>query len=89
MDFYDPQEFDDPQVSKGILIGSMDFGNPKVYGDTSIFDGIVYLNIPHRFQLVMKGMVSLTLLFSFAALIMIGGAFYTAIDKSEAMDISF
>ena len=66
----------------------MDFGNPKVYGDTSIFDGIVYLNIPHRFQLVMKGMVSLTLLFSFAALIMIGGDFYTAIDKSEAMDIS-
>ena len=26
---------------KGILIGSMDFDNPKVYGDTSIFYGLV------------------------------------------------
>ena len=52
-----PKEFDDPQVSdglikvisnesmdyndpKGISIGSMDIDNPKVYGDTSIFDGL-------------------------------------------------
>ena len=67
----------------------MGLDNPKAYSDTSIFDGIVYFNIPHRFQLVMKGMVSLTLFFSFTAFIMIGGAFYTAIDKSQAMDISF
>ena len=33
------KEFDDPQVfdnQKGISIGSMDFDNPKVFGDTSI-----------------------------------------------------
>ena len=29
---------DDPN---GISIGSMDFDNPKVYGGTSIFDGLV------------------------------------------------
>ena len=41
MDFNDPKEFDDPQAfndPKGISIESMD--NPKVYGDTSIFDGL-------------------------------------------------
>ena len=41
MDFNGQREFDDPQVfdePKGISIGSMDFDNPKVYGDTSIFD---------------------------------------------------
>ena len=40
-DFYDPKKFDDPQVfddPKEISIGSMDFDNPKLYGDTSIFD---------------------------------------------------
>ena len=54
-----PKEFDDPQVSdglikvisnesmdyndpKGISIGSMDIDNPKVYGDTSISDGLVF-----------------------------------------------
>ena len=31
--------FDDP---KGISIGSMDLNDPKVYGDTSIFDSRVY-----------------------------------------------
>ena len=39
MDFNDPKEFDDILVSpdpKGISIESMDFDNPKVYGDTSI-----------------------------------------------------
>ena len=36
MEFVDPKVFDDP---KGISIGSMDFDCPKVYGDTSIFDG--------------------------------------------------
>ena len=44
MNFNDPKEFDDPQVLddlKEILIGSMDFHNPKVYGDTSISDGLV------------------------------------------------
>ena len=44
MDFNDPKEFDDILVSpdpKGISIGSMDFDNPKVYGDTFIFDGLV------------------------------------------------
>ena len=47
MDFNDPKEFDDPQVfndQKGISIGSMDSDTPKVYSDTSIFDGLV-LNI--------------------------------------------
>ena len=38
----DHQVFDDP---KGISIGSMDFDNPKVYGDTSIFDGLVLFGI--------------------------------------------
>ena len=40
------KEFDDPQVfdnPKGISIGSMDFDNPKVFGDTSIFDSLVLL----------------------------------------------
>ena len=44
MYFHDPKEFNDPQVfndSKGISIGSMNFVNPKIYGDTSIFDGLV------------------------------------------------
>ena len=37
-EFDDPQFFDNP---KGISIGSMDFDNPKVFGDTSITDGLV------------------------------------------------
>ena len=44
MDFNDPKEFDDPQVfcdPKEISMGSMDFDNPKVCGNTSIFDGLV------------------------------------------------
>ena len=44
MDFKDPMKFVDPQVyfdPNGILIGSMDFDNPKVYGDTSVSDGLV------------------------------------------------
>ena len=45
MHFDDPKELDDPQVfddSKGISIGSMDFDiNPKVNGETQIFDGLV------------------------------------------------
>ena len=44
MNFNDPQEFDDPHWfddSKENSIGNMDFDNPKVYGDTSIFDGLV------------------------------------------------
>ena len=44
MNFNDPKEFDYSQVLddlKEILIGSMDFHNPKVYGDTSISDGLV------------------------------------------------
>ena len=49
MDFNDPKEFDDiSPISpdpKRISIGSMDFDNPKVYGDTSIFDGIVGGNL--------------------------------------------
>ena len=36
----DPQVFDDP---KGTSIGSMDFDNSKIYGDTSISDGLVCL----------------------------------------------
>ena len=36
--FDDPQVFDDP---KELSIGSMDFYNPKFYGDISIFDGLV------------------------------------------------
>ena len=45
MDFNDPKEFDDPQVfydPEGISIGSTDFDNPKIYGDTFIFDGLVF-----------------------------------------------
>ena len=45
MDSDDPKEFDDPQLfddPKGISIGSMDFDNPKVNGNTSIFDGLVH-----------------------------------------------
>ena len=38
MNLNDPKEFDD---TKGILIGSMDFDNSKVDGDTSIFYGLV------------------------------------------------
>ena len=44
MDFNDPKKFDDPQAfndPKGISIKSMDLDNPKIYGDTSIFDGLV------------------------------------------------
>ena len=40
-----PKEFDDPQLFddlKGISIGSMNFDNPEVYSDTSIFDGLVF-----------------------------------------------
>ena len=33
-----PQVIDDP---KGTSIGSMDFDNPKVYGDITILDGLV------------------------------------------------
>ena len=45
MHFNDPKELDDHQVfddPKGISIGSMNFDNPKVYGDTSISDGLVF-----------------------------------------------
>ena len=45
MEFDDPKYFDDPQASddpRGIQIGSMDFDNRKVYGDTSITDGLVF-----------------------------------------------
>ena len=44
MDFNDPKEFNDPQAfddPKGISIESMDFDNPKVNSNTSIFDGLV------------------------------------------------
>ena len=44
MDFENPKESDDPQVfeySKGISIGSIDFENPKFYGNTCIFEGLV------------------------------------------------
>ena len=47
MNFNDPKEFDDPKLfddSKGISIGIMDFDNPKVYGDTSITDGLVEID---------------------------------------------
>ena len=38
-------DFDDP---KGTSIWSMDFDNQKVYGDTSIFDGLVVFAICRR-----------------------------------------
>ena len=44
MNFNDPKEFDDLQVfddSKGKSIGSMDFDNTKVHGDTFISDDLV------------------------------------------------
>ena len=47
MDFNDTKEFYDPRYSmiqKGISIGSTDFDNPKVYSDTSIFDGLVLIS---------------------------------------------
>ena len=51
----DPKEFDDPQVfadpkviSNGSILPYMDFDNPRVYGDTSNFDDIVFTNVrPH------------------------------------------
>ena len=54
MKFDDPKVFDDSQVfddPKEIAIGSMDFH--KVYGDTSIFDGLllwgsVYMTLAPR-----------------------------------------
>ena len=47
---YDPKKFDDSQVFddlKEISIGSMDFDNPKLYGDTSIFNGLVLIACKH------------------------------------------
>ena len=54
MDFNDPKELDDPRYSMipgiqwsqvfddlKVSIRRMDFDNPKVYGDTSISDGLV------------------------------------------------
>ena len=41
---------DDPQVyiwQNVISDGSHDFDNPKAYGDTSIFDGLVQINAAH------------------------------------------
>ena len=41
---------DDPQVykwQKVISDGSHDFDNPKAYGDTSIFDGLVQIDAAH------------------------------------------
>ena len=35
----DPKVLDDPKISEEI----MDFYDPKVFGDTFIFDGLVYL----------------------------------------------
>ena len=50
MNFNDPKEFYDPHLfndPKEISIGSMDFDNPKLYGDTSIFDGLVLIACKH------------------------------------------
>ena len=47
MDLNDPKELDDPEEYddlKEISIGCMDFHNPKVHGDTSIFDGLLVDN---------------------------------------------
>ena len=47
MNFNDPREFDDLQVSDDpneISIESMNFDDPKVYGDTLIFDGLVLIS---------------------------------------------
>ena len=53
------QKFGDP---KGISIGSMDLDNPKVYGDTSTFDGLVIslfvINL-HVFISVLKPLPSM------------------------------
>ena len=43
MDFDNPEEFDVPQVVDDptvVSTESRDFDNPKVYGDTFIFDGL-------------------------------------------------
>ena len=53
MDFDDPKEFDDILVypdPKGISIGSMDFDNPKVYSDTSISDGLIFIGLRVKSQ---------------------------------------
>ena len=39
VDLDDPKVFDD---SKGLSIGILDFDYPKVYGNTFIFDGLLY-----------------------------------------------
>ena len=70
MDLNGPKEFDDPQLfndpsysmipaiqwSPAIrwLIGSMDFDNPKVYGDTSFTDGLVFKLKPIIITLTMS-----------------------------------
>ena len=44
-----PQVHNDP---KGISMGSMDFDSPYIYGDTSIFDGLLFshlVNLSFRF----------------------------------------
>ena len=54
MDFNDPKDFDDHQVSKdpkGISIGSMVFDIPKVFGETSIFDSLVDRVEPPAFDI--------------------------------------
>ena len=67
--FDDPQVFDDPNR---ISIGSMDFDNPKVYGDTSITDGLVYRVLELTVQLIVN---SSTYEFSYRAL----GVYQTAV----------
>ena len=55
MDFNDTKKFDDPQLfddPKGISIGSIEFDNPKVYGDTSIFDRVILIQKSFLDQIV-------------------------------------
>ena len=49
MELNDPKEFDD----QGISILSRDFENQKSYGDTSIFDGLVFI-VSRRRRVVNK-----------------------------------
>ena len=53
MNLNDPKEFDD---LKGISIVSKKFVNPNFYGDTSIFDGLVFI-VSRRRRVVNTGSV--------------------------------
>ena len=57
LNFNDPKEFDDPRVfdnQKVISKGSVDFEIPKLYGDTSILDGLSDLQRHMAFKILLS-----------------------------------